>query len=275
MHSGQLIKEIKTYKIDEKSVVELATYLNSIKMKDVEKLYNRLFNDVMKNGSKYFELSRRAATLLSIKFVEVVITSKNSEDTLREIVTKNLDEREIAGMQYLAGYVLRKVYMKLKCCPKNKSEESQQAMSLILAGKLTEKNIHPSFIDELSRGGLWEVPAEMEKVFTITERYFSILTAPKTLRTIKIDKFVESLAKFPPLLLTFNNISEKSEITVEKKVKMNTLFAILTLYLRVRAFSLTKDIVAKTRHKSKTKKSLRKSIKMASRNEDTKTLEDF
>ena len=110
----------------------------------------------------------------------------------------------------------------------------------------------------------------MEKVFMITEKYFSIKTSSIGLRTIPIDTFVDNLIKFPPLILTFHNVAGNSEITIEENMEIDTLSRILTLYLRVRAFSLTKDLVAKMRQKNTAKKSLRKSIKLTSENEDTK-----
>ena len=204
-----------------------------------------------------------------MKFVEMIIASKNKEGMPDEVCTKNVSEKEIAGMQYLAGYVLRKVFFKLRS-KTEKSEANQQAMSLILAAKTSEKKINLTYVEELSRGGLWEVSDEMEKVFMITEKYFSIKTSSIGLHTIPIDTFVDNLIKFPPLILTFHNVAGNSEITIEENVEIDTLSRILTLYLRVRAFSLTKDLLAKMRQKNTAKKSLRKSIKAASQNEDTK-----
>ena len=118
-------------------------------------------------------------------------------------------------------------------------------MALILAAKTSEKKINLTYVEELSRGSLWEVSHEMEKVFMITEKYFSIKTSSIGLRTIPIDT--------PPLILTFHNVAGNSEITIEENVEIDTLSRILTLYLRVRAFSLTKDLVAKMRQKKYSK----------------------
>ena len=66
-------------------------------------------------------------------------------------------------------------------------------MALILAAKTSEKKINLTYVEELSRGGLWEVSHEMEKVFMITEKYFSIKTSSIGSRTIPIDTFVDNL----------------------------------------------------------------------------------
>ena len=65
LHSDGITEELKQYSIEEKSVTHLTSYLNTIKMKDTEQLYNRMFNDLMKNSGKYFfKLSPKAATTL-------------------------------------------------------------------------------------------------------------------------------------------------------------------------------------------------------------------
>ena len=49
--------------------------------------------------------------------------------------TTILNERDIAGLQYLGAYVLRKLYRKHA---KANTKESQQAMAILKAGKLEE-----------------------------------------------------------------------------------------------------------------------------------------
>ena len=83
-------------------------------MKNTEQLYNRLFQDIMRHTKDYFgKLSWKAAAVIGTKFVEVVVSSHNTNEVSDEITVKNLSEIELAGMQYLAGYVLRTIYSKL------------------------------------------------------------------------------------------------------------------------------------------------------------------
>ena len=70
--------------------------------------------------------------------------------------------------------------------------------------------------------------------------------------------------------MIFRHIVSDCDATVNDQVEMNTLSSILTLYLRVRTFSLAKDIVAKQKGKIFNRKALRKSIKLSSKREDTK-----
>ena len=50
--------------------------------------------------------------------------------------------------------------------------------------------------------------------------------------------------------MIFRHIVSDRDATVNDQVEMNTLSSILTLYLRVRTFSLAKDIVAKQKGKN-------------------------
>ena len=67
-------------------------------------------------------------------------------------------------------------------------------------------------------------------------------------------------------------IKSESTSAVNEAVEINLLSSILTLYLRVRTFSFTKDIVTKKKRKIANDKALRKSLKQASKqkNEGTK-----
>ena len=159
---------------------------------------------------------------MAIKFVEVVVSSHNTNEISEDITVKNLNEREMAGMQYLAGYVLRTVYSRLH--QEKDSLQREQVLALLLACKTSYiPGDKLCFIDELSRGGLWKVSEDVERIFHITEKYFSMKTASKSLRYIPIDTYVDTLMDYPPLSLTFNNAVGSCEISVEESVKIDIL----------------------------------------------------
>ena len=223
----------------------------------------------MKNSQQYFVLPERASKVVCMKFSELVITLLNRKETVDQITTKNLTEKEVEGLEYLGGYVIRKLFMKLKTV-QNKQESDEQAMQILLAGKAEENLMSSSFVENMSGGGLWIITEDIQKIFIITEKYFCVQTAVVGLREININKFVDKLNNFSPLLMIFRHIVSDCDATVNDQVEMNTLSSILTLYLRVRTFSLAKDIVAKQKGKIFDCKALRKSIKLSSKREDTK-----
>ena len=53
----------------------------------------------MPNNIIYFDVTHKAATVLGMKFVEIIISYINKEDiTDHEIITKNLNERKLVGI---------------------------------------------------------------------------------------------------------------------------------------------------------------------------------
>ena len=127
IHAATLLEEVKSYSPDDSTVEELANYLNSVKMKDTETLYNRMFQDLMRKSQEYFrKLSWKAAAVLMMKFVEIIISSQNQNEITDAITTKNLSEKEVAGMQYLAGYVLRKIFLNSEAIPAKKKSKLWQ-----------------------------------------------------------------------------------------------------------------------------------------------------
>ena len=110
LHSSTIINAIELYTIDENSISVLVNYLNSTKISNVEILYNRLFNDIVRNSESYFVLEEKASRVISLKFVEILIGFLNKKEIVDGIETKNLSEKEVAGLHYLGGYVLHKIY---------------------------------------------------------------------------------------------------------------------------------------------------------------------
>ena len=84
------------------------------------------------------------------------------------------------------------------------------------------------------------------------------------MRKISIDKLVKLIMEFNPIVNFFRSVIDNAEIPISKEVAKSTLFGILTLYLRIRSFSHSKDIVQKHKmmqnHKGK-QTALRKKLK--------------
>ena len=64
----------------------------------------------------------------------MVITLLNRKETVDQITTKNLTEKEVEGLKYLGGYVIRKLFMKLKTV-QNKQGSDEQAMQILLTSR--------------------------------------------------------------------------------------------------------------------------------------------
>ena len=74
VQAPSIIEELRNFNPDEKILEKLVNYMNSIKMRSTEELYNRLFQDIMRHSKDYFDkLSWISAVVMAIKFVEVVV----------------------------------------------------------------------------------------------------------------------------------------------------------------------------------------------------------
>ena len=67
-----------------------------------------------------------------------------------------------------------------------------------------------------------------------------------SIHRINIEQIIRSLMKYKDMISTYNSIVENcSKTEGYKEIKHNLLYELFQLYLRVRAFSLAKDITDK------------------------------
>ena len=95
-----------------------------------------------------------------------------------------------------------------------------------------------------------------------TEQYFRRFTSTPGLTRVDINVFAQEAISNCDVLSNYNLIFAEAELEPDKHVEKYVLHNIVSLYVRVRAFSFAKDIIQRCKIKSKqTKaKSLRKEI---------------
>lgn len=241
---------------------------------NADKFYSKYYATISLHATKYFpSLSSNSATLLSTKLADRLLAyCKESLSPVNDNeVEKALKEKEIAGLQYLGGYVLQNLHNKHRASKNWKSTESQQATSLLNACKEESKTITESqkLISSLSRGGLWNPTKKAQKIFLRAEHHFRN-NCKTDQRSINIEAVIEKCCKDTDVVAFFNEIVSESSLEIDSRISKDMLHSIITLYLRVRSFSFARDVIQK--HKIKQKqvkaKSLRKEIKRASGGKD-------
>lgn len=129
-------------------------------------------------------LSRNAATLLSTKVADCMLvhSKEKIESTYTCAPLTKLSDEEKAGLQYIGGYVLHKLHTKHV----SKSSESEQAISILKAGKLEDQNAIEcqKLTSSLNRGGLWAITKSAQSIFERTEHYFRDTTSNTTVQNI-------------------------------------------------------------------------------------------
>ncbi|XP_015775483.1 PREDICTED: uncharacterized protein LOC107353659 [Acropora digitifera] len=120
---------------------------------NTEKFYGAYYAQVPLKSTTFFPgLSHNAATLLATKLADGMLSYCND---LKSVTNKSqssktaLSEKENAGLQYVGGYVLHKLYKKFA---RKSLPENQQAMAILKAGKLEQDTETQKLVSILNRG---------------------------------------------------------------------------------------------------------------------------
>ena len=246
-------------------------YKRLIKSGNAERFYSCFYSTIALNAVKYFKgLSRNAATLLSTKVADCMLA--HSKEKIESIYTctplTKLSDEEKAGLQYIGGYVLHKLHTKHA----GKSSESEQAISILKAGKLEDQNAIEcqKLTSCLNRGGLWAISKNAQLIFERTEHYFRDATSKANVQNIAFANIISRSVHDVEVVSAYNSMLSSSELIINSSVAKDVLHNIIQLYVKVRSFSFAKDIIQKhkIRLKQMKSKALRKDISRASHESD-------
>ena len=154
--------------------------------------------------------------------------------------------------------MLHKLYRKHE---KANSKESQQAMAVLKAGKLEDNNdSSQKLIASLNRGVLSSLTLPAQKILVKLESLFRQLTPNVNLQGINLSGITQKAITDSDILSNFDKGNYR--IKPDNHVRKDVLFSTVKLYVRVRAFSMSKDVIQRYKLQSKqTKsKSLRKEM---------------
>ena len=143
---------------------------------------------------------------------------------------------------YLSGYVCSALARRIRNSKTWKSKQNQDTLSILLSVKVDISNDDSMLIDASNRGGLWKVRQEIITIFSVAEIFFKSSTSG-VVRSINIKKMIEKLMVNSEILINYYSVYNDSPEEVEKEVALNLLDHMLTLYIRVRAFSYAKKKV--------------------------------
>lgn len=245
--SKDIREELNAYQFinlseESKEFAELQNMFKQLmKKKDQEKFYTMFYSTVPLNSTKYFTgLSRNAATLLSTKVADIMLvySKEKSVFPLKDFEIK-LCDKEMAGLQYVGGYVLHKLYNKHTISKLCESRVSQQSIAVLKAGKKQEHIMteNHKLTSSLNHGGLWEITKPAQTIFIRTEKYFRFLTSDCLVTGIDIDEIKSNSTNDSEVLTAFNCMKANSELKVDDRVAKDVLQNIIHLYIRVWSFS--------------------------------------
>ena len=233
-----------------------------IESNDPEKIFEQFFCNITAKAIQFLnDLPLASATTIMMQLGETVFSYLKSgesgcdSDKFPPSITKT----EIDALQYLGGYVVHKLLKKTKNSPKYKSEENQ-AIILVLES-MVDNTREQKLIDSLSRGGLTSISEDCEHIFYKTEELFRKETAVDNLRNIDIVKITSNLMSQSDIISLINSITDISGSNIDSEIRNNLFEKMIQLYLRVRSFSLARDITLNKKKSCAATKGLRKEMK--------------
>ena len=90
---------------------------------NAEKFYSNFYSSVVLQASKYFpDLSQKGGTLFATKLANSLLTFFKKPTSIvsiekenpKQSSSKTLSLREMAGLQYLGGYIFRNLHQKIR-----------------------------------------------------------------------------------------------------------------------------------------------------------------
>ena len=211
---------------------------------NAERFYSCFYSTTALNAVKHFKgLSRNAATLLSTKVADCMLahSKEKIESTYTCAPLTKLSDEEKAGLQYIGGYVLHKLHTKHV----SKSSESEQAISILKAGKLEDQNAIEcqKLTSSLNRGGSWAITKSAQSIFERTEHYFRDTTSNTTVQNIAFASIISRSVHDVEVVSAYNSLLSNSQLIINSSVAKDVLHNIIQLYVKVRSFSFAKDII--------------------------------
>ena len=244
---------------------------------DLEKFYPTFYKCVSSDENAFKNLSRRSSRILGYEVANHVVAHltgsfvKESGSGVELRPNVSFTEKESDIIKYLSGYVFGTIYRRIRLSKSAQSMLGFQSLSILLAGKVSsdESSDSNKFLCAKDRGGLWTVSSDVYEIFSQVEANFRQSTASFH-RKIDSKKMITELLEKPSVLFYYNKIRGQADEKVSKEIAFNLLEHLITLYIRVRTFSLVKD--KRELHsiwsKKKKKRSLRTEIKKSSSNLD-------
>ena len=136
-------------------------------------------------------------------------------------------------------------------------------MAILKAGKL-EESTHGAttqkLITSLNRGGLWSItmPAQRIILYVKIEKHFRLLTPNINLQGINLSGITRKAITDSDILSNFDLMVADASIESGSHIRKDVLYSIVKLYVRVQAFSVSKDVIQK--YKRLTKQTKTKSL---------------
>lgn len=211
----------------------------SFRNEDASELWNTfrsVIDDFNGNAEKFYSCIYELflVNLLPSKFEEAYVTNTPSTEVANGVLlhlTGNshhkldestveaiLSDNECKSLQYLAGFVLHKLFMKFQYSKKRKSSvHYEQYVSILNACKVDDDSTQ-TLVNARDIGGLWKVNLKMQNIFVNCEKMFCKATAKFTSKIVCSD-LVQSVMKACSIISHYNAICSTIDQNISKELQ--------------------------------------------------------
>ena len=173
---------------------------------------------------------------------------------------------EIHSLEYLSGYVLKQVLKQLN--RRNPKSSRVKGMISILHNCRADEISDQELVALLDRGGLTGAKRPCISIFKLCEFQFRIETNG-FVRKIPLQDIADILIDNRKLQELYFQLADTVN-TIDDEAKFDLLEKMILLYLRVRAYTLSRDKLSAYKEKRASKHGLRKGLKKNQQQKDKK-----
>ena len=247
LQDNEVLSELKSFSVDCKDDHScLQPFVDTIMyVHDLEKFYP-MFYKVVTQTSSLHGLSKEGTIIVGFELAHHVIGHYKKEletvNPSRHTATVELlNERDIAVVTYISGYIFSNFYRKLRRSSEWETVLYQQKLQLLKAGRVEgaavdESDQRYNLVRCRDRGGLWYVRNDVIVIFSETEKEFQRRTQGFFTK-IPFDEITKAVVSLDIVQSSLKDLQSLSscEIPFEEEVLNNFLYHIVMLYVRVRA----------------------------------------
>jgi len=253
-YPADLREVIKGYSIGDVSfnlLKEVQKHFDKLSRKgDAEKFLKNYYTSVVLYSDVFFQgIGKPYSTLFAKKLGDKLIGYYKKPMASPAPKPLEISQRELGSLQYISGYVITKLLKKTRNHKNYKTEECQAIITMLENMKTSEES-YQRLIQTLDRGGLTTLKPAALSIFKIIEERYRIETrgnAENAITKIDTKKITAFLLKNLDIKSLFNSFSGDLSLPLNAELKDNLLEKLISLYLRVRAFSTARDMIEKHR----------------------------
>ncbi len=220
-------------------------------MAAVRNFIQSFYNLVRKDCHMFKSISQQSSLLLGMELSNHImahlICAETAMTGIIQPSLKALNYREMTALVYLIGSVCGTLYWRLRKSAKgqeaNLAHDKSQYLALLLATKVAVHETQSShkLLNAKNRGGLSGVKDDIIMIFRIAETLFVSTTATDR-HSIDAVSIVDKLLANPVILSFLSSVCSSADVEICKEMRLNLLEQMLTLFIRIWAFSYAKDI---------------------------------